>query len=91
MARNEAKKRIRSFLSKYLRDTDFEDDRDLFSSGLLNSLFAMELVLFVEEDFGIVVENEDLDLTNFCSLDAISCFIERKKGEPSIVETKDDA
>ena len=90
MARNEVKKRIRSFLSEYLRDTDFEDDRDLFSSGLLNSLFAMELVLFVEEDCGITVENDDLDLVNFCSIDAISRFIERKKREPSTAERKED-
>lgn len=80
MAENEAKERIRSFLSKYLRDTDLENDRDLFASGLVNSLFAMELVLFVEEDFGIAVENDDLDLANFCSIDAISRFIERKRG-----------
>jgi acyl carrier protein len=90
MTGNETKTRIRSFLSAYLRDTDFGDDRDLFASGLLNSLFAMELVLFVEEDFGIAVENEDLDLVNFCSIDAISRFIARKKGAASIVETKND-
>jgi acyl carrier protein len=91
VAENEAKKKIRSFLSRYLRETDFEDDRDLFASGLLNSLFAMELVLFVEEDFGILVENDDLDLANFCSIDAIWRFIERKKGDPSVAQTKNDA
>ncbi len=79
MTNNEAKEEIRSFLSKVLRDTSFEDDRDLFASGLLNSLFAMELVLFVEEHFKITVDNEDLDLDNFCCIDAISRFIERKK------------
>lgn len=90
MAKNETKERIRSFLFKYLRGEGLEDDRDLFASGLVNSLFAMELVLFVEEDFKITVENEDLDLDNFCSIDAMVSFIERKKAEPAIIESVKD-
>ena len=80
MTKNETKERIRSFLCKYLRDTNFEGDTDLFASGLVNSLFAMELVLFVEENFEMAVENEDLELDNFRSIDAIADFIERKQG-----------
>lgn len=45
---------------------------------MVNSLFAMQLVLFVEKEFGFKVENEDLDYENFKSLDAIHGFIQRK-------------
>jgi acyl carrier protein len=83
MTRSETKQRIRSFLSKYVRDDRFEDDTDLFGSGRLNSLFAMELVLFVEERFGMIVENEDLEINNFRSIDAIASFIERKRQPPA--------
>lgn len=79
MTTDETKERVYSFLSKYLRETSLEDETDLFASGLLNSLFAMELVLFVEEQFKIIVENEDLDLDNFLSIQAIVSFIERKR------------
>jgi acyl carrier protein len=79
MAGDERRGRIRSFLSGYLRDASLEDDEDLFASGRVNSLFAMELVLFVEEQFKVAVENEDLDLDNFRSIDAIVGFIERKQ------------
>jgi acyl carrier protein len=82
MTRSETKQVIRSFLSRYLRDNGFEDDTDLFGSGRLNSLFAMELVLFVEERFRMIVENEDLDINNFRSIDAIASFIERKRQTP---------
>jgi acyl carrier protein len=54
------------------------DDEDLFASGLVNSLFAMQLVLFVEKEFSIKVDNEDLDLDNFRSVSAITGFIQRK-------------
>lgn len=42
-----------------------DDDTDLFASGLISSLFAMELVVHVEETFDIEVTGPDLALDNF--------------------------
>jgi len=78
MASAEIKEKTRAFLGKFIQSNHLEDDKDLFASGLLNSLFAMQLVLFVEKEFGIKVENEDLDLKNFNSLNAIAGFVQRK-------------
>lgn len=75
---NAHKAKIREFLSKYINNKDIEDDQDLFASGLVNSLFAMQLVLFLESEFGIAVENQDLRLDNFKSIQALSELIERK-------------
>ena len=66
-----------TFLEKFIH-TDVEDDEDLFASGLVNSLFAMQLVLFVEKEFNIRVENQDLDIANFRSVNAITSFIQNK-------------
>jgi acyl carrier protein len=66
-----------AFLEKFIQ-TDVEDDEDLFASGLVNSLFAMQLVLFVEKEFNIQVENQDLDIANFRSVNAITSFIQNK-------------
>jgi acyl carrier protein len=52
------------------------DDDDLF--GLKDSLFAMELLVFVESTFGIRIQPEDLSIQNFRSIDAICALIERK-------------
>ncbi len=68
---------ILTFLEQFI-DVDVADDEDLFASGLVNSLFAMQLVLFVEKEFSIKVENEDLDLANFRSVNAITGFIQNK-------------
>ena len=78
MGTDENKGKIRTFLSRYIRNHELQDDEDIFASRLVNSLFAMQLVLFIEKNFQIKVENEDLDLKNFNTLNSISAFIERK-------------
>lgn len=61
-------------------DADVKDEDDIFALGYVNSLFALELVTFVESCFAITIENEDLELENFRSVDAITSFIGRKRG-----------
>lgn len=70
--------RIRAFLSTHLRDCEFSDQDDIFASGYVNSLFAMQLVLFVEKEFGIVIDDSDLELENFNSVTAIATLVRRK-------------
>jgi acyl carrier protein len=77
MGEDGAKDKIRVFLRSHI-SREITDDTDLFGSGLVSSLFAMQLVLFVEKEFGIKVENEDLDLVNFHSVNALDEFIARK-------------
>jgi acyl carrier protein len=69
---------IRSFLGRHFRVADLKDDTDIFALGFVNSLFAMQLVMFVEQEFRIKVENEDLELDNFRSIRALSALVERK-------------
>lgn len=69
-----------AFVSQYLNNADVADDVDLFATGMVNSLFAMQLVLFVEKEFGVVVDNEDLDYDNFKSIQAIGGFVGKKLG-----------
>ncbi|RKZ55956.1 MAG: acyl carrier protein [Candidatus Parabeggiatoa sp. nov. 2] len=79
MTTDEILEKTKSFLAQFI-SVNVADDEDLFASGLVNSLFAMQLVLFVEKEFSIKVENEDLDYDNFRTLNAIVSFIERKIG-----------
>jgi methoxymalonate biosynthesis acyl carrier protein len=71
--------RIRSFLSRYCRNRDLQDDDNIFALGFVSSVVAMQLVLFVEKEFSVKIENEDLDLKNFSSIAAISGLVARKK------------
>lgn len=74
------KEKLRKFIGKHVKNA-IEDDLNLIRSGLVNSLFAIQLVLFVENQFKIKVENEDLDLKNFSSINAMAAFIESKAGK----------
>lgn len=70
---------VRTFLGKYISDPQVDGELDLFASGLVNSLYAMQLVLFIEKEYGIQVANEDLDYENFKSVNAIVNFINLKQ------------
>ncbi|MEO5332753.1 MAG: acyl carrier protein [Magnetococcus sp. YQC-5] len=71
--------KIKSFLAKFIHDDDLADDDDLFATGLVTSLFAMHLVLFLEKEFQVKVDNKDLDFDNFRTINAIVALIEKKK------------
>jgi methoxymalonate biosynthesis acyl carrier protein len=57
---------------------DVGDDDDIFELGVVSSLFALQLVDFIEGAFQIVVDNEDLELGNFRSVTAMSEFVASK-------------
>ena len=54
------------------------DDELLIENGVLTSLQTVELVMFLEERFGIVIEDEEFDEENFGSIEAISELVASK-------------
>ena len=74
------KSQIRDYLERVTRHPDLCDDQNIFEGGIVNSIFAVELVIFIEKQFNITVENDDLDLANFASIDALATFVARKTG-----------
>ncbi len=75
----DTKSQIRAFLSKSIPNHALRDDEDIFASGYVNSLYAMQLVAFVEEEFELRVEQQDLDIEHFRSINAITDFVARKR------------
>ncbi|HEX5715549.1 MAG TPA: acyl carrier protein [Thermoanaerobaculia bacterium] len=71
--------KIKEFLSRFFKNQDLQPEEDIFALGFVNSLLAMQLVAFVEKEFGIRVGDEDLDLDNFRSIQAISNLVARKQ------------
>jgi len=60
--------------------TTIHDDAPLFGEGLgLDSIDALELVLGLEQEFGIKVEDEEVGVKAFASVNALVDFIEQKK------------
>ena len=75
---NDRKVKIKEFLSRFFRQHELRDDEDIFALGFVNSLLAMQLVSFIEKEFAVTVEDDDLDLDNFRTVDNIDALIERK-------------
>jgi acyl carrier protein len=57
-----------------------QDDAPLFGEGLgLDSIDALELVLGLEQEFGIKVQDEEVGVKAFASVNALCDFIQQKK------------
>ena len=70
--------KTRQFLKRYVGSKNIDPNEEIFSTGMINSLFAMQLILFLEKEFKIKFGNDDLDLTNFNSLNSIAKFVVSK-------------
>lgn len=78
MGNENAKSRIRTFLETFIHEGDFTDDDDIFALGYVNSLMAMQLVLFLEKEFSIKFTNQELDLKHFRSIAAMARLLEQR-------------
>jgi acyl carrier protein len=72
----EIKTKVERFVKKYVKGTEISDDVDIFGLGVVNSLFAMQLVLFVENEFAISVDNNVLGTNQFNSINSICGYIQ---------------
>ncbi len=68
---------IRSFLAQHIKGRTIQDDDDIFALGLVSSLFTMQLVLFLEQEFDFEVSGDDLDIANFRTVNAMAALAER--------------
>jgi len=51
---------------------------DLLEQGILDSIGIMKLIVFIEENFGIKVEDEEIIPENFQSLSSMVTFVGQK-------------
>ena len=71
---------IKNFILESINIPNLQDDDNLFESGIVNSLFAIHLMTFLEKTFNIEVTMDNLSMDNFESVNAASLFVERKQG-----------
>ncbi|SDD50639.1 Phosphopantetheine attachment site [Paenibacillus sp. CF095] len=75
---DEKKTKLKKYLARFFRKHEIQDDDNIFELGIVNSLFAMQLVMFVESELEVPLENSELDMKNFRSINAIMELIESK-------------
>jgi acyl carrier protein len=54
-------------------------DEKLISSGLIDSFSLMDLALFVEDTYGVRIEDTELNADTFDSLNQLAALIESRK------------
>jgi acyl carrier protein len=59
--------------------TSIARDESLLTSGIVDSHGVMELVGFLEQRYGISVDDADLTPENFDNVASIESFVERKQ------------
>ncbi len=70
--------KIIDFISKFTKSATVDKDANLFEGGNLNSLFIMQLVLFIEKEFNISVNNDVIGTDEFNSVSSICAYIEKQ-------------
>lgn len=81
LSTDELRARIRNYVVSALHNPDLSDDEGIFEVGGASSLFAAELVVFVEDALGIELDDDDLVRENFATIEAVSRLVERRSRE----------
>ena len=80
------KETVKRFILSSITFTYLDDDDNLFESGIVNSLFAVQLMTFIERTFAIEVGMDDLDIENFKSLNATTAFVVEERTVGRVVK-----
>jgi len=75
------RKLIKDFFIQKNRDEGLQYDTDLFEGGYVDSLFALEIVVYLEDTFSVRIKNKDITEDNFRSIDKMSELVERLKAK----------
>jgi methoxymalonate biosynthesis acyl carrier protein len=68
-------KQIFEFIGQRFPNIELATDDDIFALGFVNSLFAMELVMFIENTFKFSIPNESLKLENFRTVESMTRLV----------------
>jgi methoxymalonate biosynthesis acyl carrier protein len=80
----ETEQKIKETISRFILDSinlrGLQEDDHLFETGIVNSLFAVQLMTFLERTFAIEIGSDDLDIENFKSIKSTTEFVLKKNG-----------
>ncbi len=71
--------KIERFIFSHTNGATVGRDEDIFESGYVSSLFAVQALGWVEKNFDLELVSEDLRLDNFRSISAIAAFVASKR------------
>ena len=78
MEQQEIKERIHQFLTKLKKADGLEYDTELFKSKYITSLFALQIVQFIEKEFHIKLGRKDITEANFHTINAMAELVHQR-------------
>ena len=78
---SETRDKVRTFIVEnflFGNDDGLKDDSSFLDEGIIDSTGILELVSFLEEEFGIAVEDEELIPENLDSINNVTAYLEKK-------------
>ncbi|MBE0596470.1 MAG: acyl carrier protein [Desulfuromonadales bacterium] len=60
-------------------DTRLQETTSFLEEGIIDSTGVLELVNFLEEEFGLIITDEELIPENLDSIERVEAFLERKR------------
>jgi acyl carrier protein len=79
----DAREKVRGFVTTNFYVTDpsaLSDDASLLDLGIVDSTGVLEVVTFLESEFGLTMGDDEIVPENLDSIGRIASFITRKKG-----------
>ena len=70
---------LREFIEQEILEEESPVD-DPLASGLLDSLAVEQLIAYIEEEYGVTFEDDELVADNFASLPVVAGLVESKRG-----------
>jgi acyl carrier protein len=75
---------IRSDIKVYLtkqtpKGVTFSDQDNLLSKGVIDSLKMLDLISYLEQHFGVNIDEDEMMPDNFESVDALVSFVQEKR------------
>ena len=81
------KETLRNFVKELLAEQgvtiDFSDDTSLNLTGILDSISVLQILVFMEQEFGFDFSDQDFDQTDFDSINSMMELIDRTSPSPS--------
>jgi acyl carrier protein len=84
---SDAKSKIKTFIIEnflFGNADGLNDDTSFLEEGIIDSTGVLELITFLEEEFGIKVEDEELIPENLDSLNNVNAFLQKKAAHKKI-------
>ncbi len=78
---SETKEKIKTFIVEnflFGSEDGLKDETSFLEEGIIDSTGILELVTFLEEEFSITIEDEELVPENLDSINNVTAFLERK-------------